>query len=119
MYLLKFASIEMRKILFSFYKSGPGHISVVTSPFLATNKVKLKSFRPKKRPTTPEEEEKKVSNSDIVINLFNGDAELDRQDNVERRKGERIPNLKRKKRSAQGCITPALHRFALATASSS
>ena len=91
----------MRKILFSFYKSGPGHISVVTSPFLATNKVKLKSFRPKKRPTTPEEEEKKVSNSDIVINLFNGDAELDRQDNVERRKGERIPNLKRKKRSAQ------------------
>ena len=101
MYLLKFASIEMRKILFSFYKSGPGHISVVTSPFLATNKVKLKSFRPKKRPTTPEEEEKKVSNSDIVINLFNGDAELDRQDNVERRKGERIPNLKRKKRSAQ------------------
>jgi hypothetical protein len=67
---------------------APGHISVVTSPFLTTNQVKLKSenFRTKKRP--PAEDDDQPSN--IVINLYPGDVENDRKNNIERQEGVQV-----------------------------
>ena len=74
----------------------------MTSPFLLTNQVKLKSKneRTKHRPTNVDAANDDPSN--IVINLYNGDAKKDRPEentkNVDRREGGEIPTLKRKRR---------------------